>query len=165
VEGLIATGYLRLGPEANMNNEQTRMDELDGILATTGGHAWHDDRLRTLSQSQVRSDSAERLLPMQAVFFSRLMRGKPIVAPAEEAKYKAAIAAYKGELKPLETELARVEAPYRKQIRERKISELPDYVRTALDTPADSAPEGQRLNALQVERHSESASAKRIGHA
>ncbi len=153
VEGLIATGYLRLGPEANMNNEQTRMDELDGILATTGGTMLgmtigcarcHNHKFDPIPQKDY--------YRMQAVFFPALADEKPIVAPDEEARYRVALAAYKAELKPLESELARVEAPFRKQIRARKISELPDYVRTAIDTPADKRTEGQRLNALQVEK-------------
>ncbi len=34
-EANIATGFLRLGPDNNLKNELTRMDELDDILATT----------------------------------------------------------------------------------------------------------------------------------
>ena len=35
-EASVATGYLRLGSEPNMKTEQTRMDELDDIVSTTG---------------------------------------------------------------------------------------------------------------------------------
>jgi mono/diheme cytochrome c family protein len=153
VEGLVATGYLRLGPEANMDNEQTRMDELDGILATTGGTMLgmtigcarcHNHKFDPIPQKDY--------YRMQAVFFPADREDKPIVTPDEEARYKESLKAFEARLKPLTTELARVEAPFRKKIREQKISELPDYVRTALDTPAAKRTEGQRLNALQVEK-------------
>ena len=153
VEGLIATGYLRLGPEANMDNEQTRMDELDGILATTGGTMLgmtigcarcHNHKFDPIPQKDY--------YRMLAVFYPADREDKPIVTPSEEAQYKDALKAFNAQLKPLTAELARVEAPFRKTIRERKIAELPDYVRTALDTPAGKRTEGQRLNALQVEK-------------
>ena len=153
VEGLIATGYMRLGPEANMDNEQTRMDELDGILATTGGTMLgmtigcarcHNHKFDPIPQKDY--------YRMLAVFYPADREDKPIVTASEEAQYKEGLKAFTAKLKPLTTELARVEAPFRKQIRERKISELPDYVRAALDTPADKRTEGQRLNALQVEK-------------
>ena len=35
-EARIASGYLRLGPEANIKTEQTRMDALDDILRMAG---------------------------------------------------------------------------------------------------------------------------------
>ena len=152
-EGLISTGFLRLGPEANMDNEQTRMDELDGILATTGGAMLgmtigcarcHNHKFDPIPQKDY--------YRMQAVFFPATAQDKPIVSAADEAKYKQALTSFKAQLKPLESELARIEAPFRKAIREQKISELPDYVRTAIDTPAGKRTEGQRLNALQVEK-------------
>ena len=152
-EGLISTGYLRLGPEANMDNEQTRMDELDGILATTGGSMLgmtigcarcHNHKFDPIPQKDY--------YRMLAVFYPADREDKPIVTPSEEVQYKEALKAFNGKLKPLTTELATVEAPFRKVIREQKIAELPDYVRTALTTPAEKRTEGQRLNALQVEK-------------
>jgi hypothetical protein len=153
VEGLISTGYLRLGPEANILTEQTRMDELDDILATTGGSMLgmtigcarcHNHKFDPIPQKDY--------YRMQAVFFPATREDKPIAPPEEFERYTKAKKAFETEWKPLTDALARLEAPYRKQIREKKISELPEYVRTALSTPADTRTEGQRLNALQVEK-------------
>lgn len=152
-EGMIATGYLRLGAEANMNNEQTRMDELDDILATTGGTMLgmtigcarcHNHKFDPIPQKDY--------YRMQAVFFPATRKDLPIAPAAEQKRFNEAMKAWRAEMKPLEEELAKVEAPFRKQIREFKISQLPEYVRTALATPAEKRTEGQRLNALQVEK-------------
>ena len=63
-EARIAVGYLRLGLENNIKNDQTRLDELDDLVSTTANaFLGHDGRLRALPQPQVRSDSAEGLLP------------------------------------------------------------------------------------------------------
>ena len=59
-EAMIATGFLRLGPSGG----GTRQDALDDLVAaTTQTFIGHDRELRALPQPQVRSDSAEGLLP------------------------------------------------------------------------------------------------------
>ena len=71
-ERVSRTGYLRLGLENNLKNEQTRLDELDDLVTTTsntflGRHC----RLRSLPQPQVRPHSAEGLLPHAGGLLSR----------------------------------------------------------------------------------------------
>jgi hypothetical protein len=151
--GYVATGYLRLGPEANIATEQTRMDELDDILATTSGTflgmtvgcaRCHNHKFDPIPQKDY--------YRMQAVFFPATGRDVPIVPAAELARFQAEQEHWKAQMDPLEKRLREIEKPYRDRIRAEKIALLPDYVQLALKTPPEKRTEGQRLNATQVER-------------
>jgi len=153
VEAKISTGYIYLGPEANIKNEQTRMDELDDILATTGttmlgmtiGCArCHNHKFDPIPQKDY--------YRMQAVFFPSSNRDVPIVDQQRLDQHQAAMKAWRARLDPLEKELRDLQAPYRQRIRAEKIAQLPDFYQLALKTPAEKRTEGQRLNALQVEK-------------
>ncbi len=153
VEAKIASGYVYLGPEANMRNEQTRMDELDDILSTTGttmlgmtvGCArCHNHKFDPIPQKDY--------YRMQAVFFPSAYKDLPIVPETALRRHEAATKAWKARLEPLEKELKELQAPYRAKIRAEKIARLPDFYQLALQTPAGKRTEGQRLNAAQVEK-------------
>ena len=86
-----------------MDNEQTRMDELDGILATTGGTMLgmtigcarcHNHKFDPIPQKDY--------YRMQAVFFPADREDKPIVSRDDEAKYKESLKAFEAQLKPLD---------------------------------------------------------------
>src|SRR5207248_8277241 len=53
---------------------------------------------------------------------------------------------------PLKQQLTTLEAPYRERLIAEKKSRLADYIQVALRTPPEQRTEGQRLNALQVEK-------------
>jgi hypothetical protein len=89
---------------------------------------------------------------MQAVFFPSASKDLPIVAAEEMKKHEAALKAWRARLEPVEAELKALQAPYRAKIRAEKIAELPDFYQLALKTPEAQRTEGQRLNALQVEK-------------
>jgi hypothetical protein len=153
VEAKIATGYIYLGPEANVKSEQTRMDELDDILSTTsttmlgmtvGCARCHNHKFDPIPQKDY--------YRMQAVFFPTSRRDLPIVSADELKRHEEATKAWRGRLKPLEDELKALQEPYREKIRKEKIAALPDFYQLALNTPAEKRTEGQRLNALQVEK-------------
>ncbi len=153
VEAKIATGYVYLGPEANVRNEQTRMDELDDILSTTsqtmfgmtvGCARCHNHKFDPIPQKDY--------YRMQAVFFPSSSKDLPIVADEAMKKHEAALKAWRARLEPVEAELKTLQASYRARIRGEKIVELPDFYQLALKTPPEKRSEGQRLNALQVEK-------------
>ena len=153
VEAKVATGYVYLGPEANQRNEQTRMDELDDILSTTsqtmlgmtvGCARCHNHKFDPIPQKDY--------YRMQAVFFPSSSKDLPIVPNEEMKKHEAALKAWRARLEPAEAELKALQAPYRAKIRAEKIAELPDFYQLALKTSAEKRTEGQRLNALQVEK-------------
>ena len=63
-EAMIATGFLRLGPEGGGGGERGRQDALDDVVVDDVAHVHgRDGGVRALPQPQVRSDSAEGLLP------------------------------------------------------------------------------------------------------
>jgi mono/diheme cytochrome c family protein len=152
-DGLIATGFLRHGPEANIKTEQTRMDELDDILATTGGvflgmtlgcARCHNHKFDPIPQKDY--------YRMQAVFFPTQHASLPLEPDDHIARFQTANKAIDAQVAPVRKEQAALEKPYRDRLLAEKKSRLPEYIQLALRTPEDQRTEGQRLNAVQVEK-------------
>ncbi len=152
-EARIATGYLRLGPENNLKNEQTRLDELDDIVATTSNGLFaltvgcarcHNHKFDPIPQKDY--------YKLQAVFWPLKTKEHPLVPEAEVAAHKAELERVNSLIKPVRAELDALIKPYKDAwIAERKAA-LPAYMREALATPAEQRTEGQKLNAIQVEK-------------
>lgn len=152
-EGRIATGYLRLGLENNLKNEQTRMDELDDLVATTsntflgltvGCARCHNHKFDPIAQKDY--------YRMQAVFFSTKAVEYPLVGEEQLNGFKAAQAHITELQAPLKAKLTESEKPYKERLIAEKKSKLPEYVLLALKTPLEQRTEGQKLNAEQVEK-------------
>jgi hypothetical protein len=152
-EARIATGYLRLGPENNLKNEQTRLDELDDVVSTTansllaltvGCARCHNHKFDPIPQKDY--------YRMQAVFWPLAWEEKPLVGEAEVAKHKAAVEAVNQRLAPVKKELEALVKPYKDAYVAEKKAALPDYMKAALATPAEQRTEGQKLNVAQVEK-------------
>ena len=153
VEARIATGYLRLGVENNIKTEQTRIDELDDIVATTansmlgvtvGCARCHNHKFDAIAQKDY--------YRMQAVFFGTKAEERPLGTEAELAKHKEAVKAIDELQSPLRKDMRAVEQPTRDKIIAKRKSELPEYMRLAMATPMEKRTEGQKLNANQVEK-------------
>ncbi len=152
-EARIPTGYLRLGLENNLKNEQTRLDEVDDLVSTTantflgmtvGCARCHNHKFDPIPQKDY--------YRMQAVFFPTKAIEYPLVSKEEVAHFEAEQKRITGLQAPLKKQLAAIEKPYKDRLLQEKRDKLPDYVQTALQTPADRRTEGQRLNAEQVEK-------------
>jgi len=152
-EANIATGYLRMVLDNNIKDERTRMDELDDNVSTTtltflgmtvGCARCHNHKFDPIPQKDY--------YQMQAVFFSTKERDYPLVDRSEVEKYNAAMEAIDGKIEPLKNESAEIEQPYREQVFQTKLDELPSYYRTAWEKEAGDRTEGERLNARQVEK-------------
>ena len=86
---MIATGFLRLGPEAG-GGERGRQDSLDDVVADDDADVHGGDgRVRALPQPQVRSDSAEGLLPDPGRLLLDARRRHPLVPAHEVAAHRA----------------------------------------------------------------------------
>ena len=153
VEARIATGYLRLGVENNIKTEQTRIDELDDIVATTansmlgvtvGCARCHNHKFDAIAQKDY--------YRMQAVFFGTKAEERPLGTEAELAKHKEAVKAIDELQSPLRKDMRAVEQPTRDKIIAKRKSKLPEYMRLAMATPMEKRTEGQKLNANQVEK-------------
>jgi hypothetical protein len=152
-EGRVASVYLRLGQEANIKTAQTRMDELDDLLATAGGSMLgmtigcarcHNHKFDPIPQKDY--------YRMQAVFFSAKPVEEPFAEAAAITAHKTALAEWNAKLKELRAAKGQIDKPYRERLLDEKKSKLPEFFQIALKTPADRRTEGQRLNAIQVEK-------------
>jgi hypothetical protein len=152
-EAHVATGYLRLGLENNLKNEQTRMDELDDLVSTTsnaflgltvGCARCHNHKFDPIPQKDY--------YRMQAVFFPAKPVEYPLVEKEEVARFKAEQKRITDLEAPWKARLAEIEKPYKDRLIAERKSKLPDYVQLALRTTPEKRTEGQRLNAEQVEK-------------
>ena len=152
-EAHIATGYLRMVLDNNIKDERTRMDELDDNVSTTaltflgmtvGCARCHNHKFDPIPQQDY--------YQMQAVFFSTQEVDYPLVSGEEVVRHEAANEAIDAEQKPLRERIKDLEKPYREQLFEEKLDELPAYYRKAWETSEGDRTEGQRLNARQVEK-------------
>ena len=152
-DALIATGYLRHGPEPNIKTELTRMDELDDILVTTsntflgvtvGCARCHNHKFDPIPQKDY--------YRMQAVFYPTKTDDVPLLPPAEVERHKAENRRIDGLVNPLKKQREELETPYRDRLVEAERAKLPEYVLEALRTPPEKRTEGQKLNVKQVEK-------------
>jgi hypothetical protein len=152
-EAWVATGYLRLGPENNIRNEQTRLDELDDMVVTTsnaflgvtvGCARCHNHKFDPIPQKDY--------YRMQAVFFPTKAYEHPLVPDVEVKQFEAEQKRIAGLQAPWKEKLKQLEQPYRDRLMAEKKAKLPEYIQLALRTPPEKRTEGQRLNASQVEK-------------
>ncbi len=152
-DAVIATGFIRHGPEPNIKTEQTRMDELDDILsvtaqtflgATIGCARCHNHKFDPIPQKDY--------YQMQAVFFPAEYANTPLATAEEIARHEAANRAVDEQEKPVKQARSALEEPYRKKLLDEKRAALPEYIQEALRTPPEKRADGQKLSALQVEK-------------
>ena len=162
-EAQVATGFLRHGPDHNVKNEMTRMDELDDIIAVTslafqgltlGCARCHNHKFDPIPQKDY--------YQIQAVFFSTKPRDFPLVSADEVARVKAENDRIDAAVKALRKQKSELEKPARDRILEEKLAKLPPYMGEAWRTPADKRNEAQRLNARQIERAIEGVDEKLV---
>ncbi|MBM3764215.1 MAG: DUF1553 domain-containing protein [Acidobacteria bacterium] len=148
-----ALGYLRLGVENNIKTEQTRIDELDDVVVTTangmlgvtvGCARCHNHKFDPIAQKDY--------YRMQAVFFPTRAEEKPLATDAELKRIKEETARIEELQKPLRKQIREIEQPTRDKFIARRRAALPEYMRVALATPVEKRTDGQKLNAIQVER-------------
>ena len=162
-EAQIATGFLRHGPDHNVKNEMTRMDELDDIISVTslafqgltlGCARCHNHKFDPIPQKDY--------YQIQAVFFSTKPKEVPLASPAEVERNQADNKRIDEALKPLRKQKTALEKPARDLILEEKLAKLPPYMGEAWRTPAGQRTEAQRLNARQIERAIEGIEEKHV---
>lgn len=154
-DSLIGLGFLRNGPFIGdmvlMQNEMTRADELDDIVATTGvaflgltlGCArCHDHKYDPIPQKDY--------YRMTAVFAPGL-RKDVALAPLPLVKtYEAAVAAVDQRIEAIRVKMKVIQRPTRERLLEKKYEKLPEPVQVALKTPKEQRTEAQKLQAEQA---------------
>ena len=147
-DAMIATGFLRLGPEGGGN----RQDALDDLVATTTltfvGMTVSCARCHNHKFDPIPQKDYYRI---QSVFFSTRAIEHPL-APAHEVEAnqteRQRIDAL---IKPLQARKTEIEKPYHDQIVAREVAKLPEYMQLAWRTAPEQRTEGQRLNVVQIE--------------
>jgi mono/diheme cytochrome c family protein len=151
-ESMIATGFLRLGPESG-GGERGRQDALDDLVATTSlafmGVTVACARCHNHKFDPIPQKDYYRI---QAVFFSTRSVEHPLVPSHEVDSHRQETARLEALQKPLQQRKREIEAPYLKQLVDRAVSELPEYLQSAWRTPEKERTEGQRLNVIQIEK-------------
>jgi mono/diheme cytochrome c family protein len=151
-EAMIATGFLRVGPNLG-GGERGRQDALDDIIATTtqtflgmtvNCARCHNHKFDPIPQKDY--------YQMQAVFYSTRNVEYPLVPAHEVETHRKETARIDALIKPIREEKRKLEAPYLKQLVDKEIAQLPEYLQIAYKTPPEQRTEGQKLNAAQVER-------------
>ncbi|MFN7542054.1 MAG: PSD1 and planctomycete cytochrome C domain-containing protein [Acidobacteriota bacterium] len=149
----IATGFLRLGPENNIKNEQTRLDELDDVVSTTansllaltvGCARCHNHKFDPIPQKDY--------YRLQAVFWPIKPEERPLVSPDQVDAHKAELKRIQDLQAPLKKELEALIKPYKDAYIAEKKAALPPYMKLALATPPEQRNEGQKLNVIQIEK-------------
>jgi cytochrome c553 len=152
-EAMIATGFLRLGPEGGGGGERGRQDALDDIVSTTtltflgvtvGCARCHNHKFDPIPQKDY--------YRIQAVFASMRNVEHPLVPSHVVARHRAETRRIEGLLKPLQQQKRELEAPYLKKLVDAAIAQLPEYLQVAFNTPENERTEGQKLNVAQIEK-------------
>jgi mono/diheme cytochrome c family protein len=147
-EAMIATGFLRLGPEGGGN----RQDALDDLVATTTltftGMTVSCARCHNHKFDPIPQKDYYRI---QSIFFSTQNIEHPL-APSHQVeanqKERQRIDAL---IKPLQAKKKEIEKPFHDQIVAREMLKQPEYLQVAWKTPPEKRTEGQRLNVVQIE--------------
>ncbi len=153
---LIATGFLRNYAKVGFrekDNPQFRFDYLDDMIATLGRGVLgltvqcarcHDHKFDPIPQRDYYA--------LQASLWGYVEVDHPLAPKPEADAYAAAMTAVEEKLKPLREELQTLEAPYARQVREKKYRAWPKHIQEAVFTPEEKRTPGQVLLANQIIR-------------
>jgi mono/diheme cytochrome c family protein len=152
-DAMIATGFLRLGPEGGGGGERGRQDALDDIITTTsltfmgltvGCARCHDHKFDPIPQKD--------FYRIQAIFAPTRPVNHPLVGADVVAAQRAETQRIEGLQRPLRKAKDELEAPYLKILVEEAVSRLPEYMQIAWRTPAEQRTPGQKLNVQQIKK-------------
>src|SRR5262247_175475 len=152
-EAMIATGFLRLGPEGGGGGERGRQDALDDLITTTsltfmgltvGCARCHDHKFDPIPQKD--------FYRIQAIFAPTRPVSYPLASPEVVAANRAETQRIEGLQRPLKKAKDDLEAPYLKILVEEAVSRLPEYMQIAWRTPVEKRTPGQRLNVSQIKK-------------
>jgi hypothetical protein len=147
---LVATGFNLLGADMTDSSDQAQrrhnmlidMTDTAGLAflgLTVGCARCHDHKFEPIPQSDY--------YRLQAFFTPAVFRKDLAIASrAQQDRYRKALARYAALVQPTREALARLEAPYRRRLREARLARLSDEARAAHRTdPASRTPAQQAL--------------------
>ncbi len=154
-DALTATGMLRVGPRVlfrEKDNPQYRYNYLDDMVATTGRvflgltvdcARCHDHKFDDIKQMDY--------YRTMAVFFPYVRYDFPLADAATVKRHEAETAAVNAKIDPIKTQIATIQAPYRKRASARALAKFPEEIQIAVRTPKQERTPGQQLLAAQVQ--------------
>src|SRR5215475_15877210 len=152
-EMMIATGFLRLGPEGGGGGERGRQDALDDLITTTsltfmgltvGCARCHDHKFDPIPQKD--------FYRIQAIFAPTRPVNYPLVGAEGVAAHRAETQRIEALQRPLKKAKEELEAPHLKALVEEAVGRLPEYMQIAWRTPPEKRTPGQRLNVQQIKK-------------
>jgi mono/diheme cytochrome c family protein len=152
-EAMIATGFLRLGPEGGGGGERGRQDALDDLITTTsltfmgltvGCARCHDHKFDPIPQKD--------FYRIQAIFAASRPISYPLVGADVVAAHRAETQRIESLQRPLKKAKEELEAPHLEALVEEAVSRLPEYMQIAWRTPPEKRTPGQRLNVQQIKK-------------
>src|SRR5262245_8359144 len=152
-EAMIATGFLRLGPEGGGGGERGRQDALDDLITTTsltfmgltvGCARCHDHKFDPIPQKD--------FYRIQAIFAPTRPVNYPLVGADVVAANRAETQRIESLQRPLKKAKEELEAPHLKALVEEAVSRLPEYMQIAWRTAPEKRTPGQRLNVQQIKK-------------
>jgi len=153
-DGLIATGFNRIGPRVLFREKQNphyRYDYLDDLIATTSRAflgltvscaRCHDHKFDPISQADYHR--------MMAAFFPFVDYDHPLAPAGVVAEHARIRSEVERETKPLRARVRELEEPYRRRLFEKRLVSFPADVQAAVRTPEEQRTPGQQLLAGQV---------------
>jgi hypothetical protein len=153
LELLVASGFHRCGPvhltsgnvDPEINRQEVLTEMTNGVGAaflglTIGCARCHDHKFDPVSQADY--------YRLQAFFAATKPKDVDIATPQEKASHDKRQQAIKAQLKPLEKQVAEIDAPYQKRLQEEKKSRLePMYLEALVIEAAKRTPEQKKLAA------------------
>lgn len=149
LEALIATGFGRCGPRelvgGNVIPEVKRLNELNEITGTVGSvflgltigcARCHDHKFDAIPSTDY--------YRLQSFFAASELTDVPTAGKAEREAYEKAKKASEAKVAPLRSEMATLEAPYRKQLSDHKHAMLSDAERAVMAIPEEKRTDDQK---------------------
>ena len=159
-EALIATGFLRAGPEhlvaGNQDEEMNRQEVLTEMTTIVGSSMLgltvqcarcHNHKFDPIPQSDH--------YRLQAVFASTVGKDVTYATVVEKKAVDDATLALIARLTPIEKAIKEIEAPYKKRLQEEKKGGLDAAHREAFDIPKDKRTKAQELIAKEAKEQIE----------
>jgi hypothetical protein len=154
-DSITALGFCRNGPFIGdmvlMQNEMTRMDELDDVVSTTstaflgltlGCARCHNHKYDPIAQKDY--------YQMVAVFAPSVRSDLPLVPPELVEKYDRQVQEVDSRINALDDQVRSIVKAPRQQLLEAKYRELPEPVQVALKTEPNKRTEAQRRQAKEA---------------
>jgi len=154
-EALIATGFLRAGPEhlvaGNQDEEMNRQEVLTEMTTIVGSSMLgmtiqcarcHNHKFDPIPQSDH--------YRLQAVFASTVGKDVPYATAAQTKAHDEAVKAHKARLEPIQKAIKEIEAPYLKQLEDEKTARLDAEHKAAFEIPKDKRTKEQEVLAKEA---------------